>query len=172
VKIRNLELEVSRLLTENLDLRTQIIQLHGELDDVSRNQIVDHVEAVRMQLELKVAEFAGLLTEMGTVGEEPRRRRMNRSLARPTTARPPSAALDLRSGDEKLPTIVEGKHFPRKTLEYVPRPSASFIYNLLTLQGTAISVHFSQMLLVTLPISGHRPEPSSTETRPRWSTRG
>lgn len=114
-------------------MRTQTIQLNAEIYDASSKQVIEDVEAIRTQLELKVAEFAGMLTEMGTIGKRPGRRRMSTSSARHITERPTSAVLDCRSCDEKLPTIVEGKYFPRKTLEYVLGLKASFIDNLLTL---------------------------------------
>lgn len=65
-KIRSLETETTRLLTENIDLREQVIKLQAQLDRRERGKaVIENVEATKRQLEGKVAEMQELLADLG-----------------------------------------------------------------------------------------------------------
>lgn len=65
-KIRSLETETTRLLTENIDLREQVIKLQAQLDRRERGKaVIENVEATKRQLEGKVAEMQELLASLG-----------------------------------------------------------------------------------------------------------
>ncbi|KAI5840680.1 hypothetical protein DFP73DRAFT_171277 [Morchella snyderi] len=65
-KIRSLETETTRLLTENIDLREQVIKLQAQLDRRERGKtVIENVESTKRQLEGKVAEMQELLASLG-----------------------------------------------------------------------------------------------------------
>ncbi|KAG0136549.1 hypothetical protein HOY82DRAFT_667581 [Tuber indicum] len=66
VRIRNLEDETTRLLTENIELREQVIKLQASLDRREKARvIVESVEATKKKLEEKVAELDGIVKGLG-----------------------------------------------------------------------------------------------------------
>lgn len=66
IRIRSLENETTRLLSENIELREQVIKLQASLDRRERSKIVvENVEATKRQLEGKVAEMQELLKSLG-----------------------------------------------------------------------------------------------------------
>ncbi|KAL8702158.1 MAG: hypothetical protein Q9201_004550 [Fulgogasparrea decipioides] len=125
VKIRNLESELSRLLSENIALREQVIKLQFEVDN---NAGLASITAVKGRLEAKLVELGGLVQELGTVQQsaEDRRALRRRSGAKASPRKSPDQK-DWRNGatisevmagaDGRLPPIVEGKYYPRRTLD-------------------------------------------------------
>ncbi|SPQ27667.1 499ede32-eac5-4845-ad66-83321f2d21a2 [Thermothielavioides terrestris] len=126
-KIRRLENDCARLLSENLELRGQILRLEKQLEDNSARRIADHALEVKAKLELQLSEFAALL---GTLGVEPpskRRSSGERTLAKPrpsVATSPPRRrrrdttvdAETLAEQEGRLPPIYENKTYPRATM--------------------------------------------------------
>ncbi|KAL8734366.1 MAG: hypothetical protein Q9166_001564 [cf. Caloplaca sp. 2 TL-2023] len=125
IRIRTLENDISRLLSENIALREQVIKLQFEID----NSVgAGNVSTVKEQLEVKLLELGGLVQELGNVQQsyEDRRARRRRSGVKDSPKRSPEQrnwknALTISevpgSVDGRLPPIVEGKYYPRRTLD-------------------------------------------------------
>ncbi|RPA91263.1 hypothetical protein L873DRAFT_1819745 [Choiromyces venosus 120613-1] len=66
IRIRNLEDETTRLLTENIELREQVIKLQASLDRREKARVVvENVEATKRKLEEKVAELDEIVKGLG-----------------------------------------------------------------------------------------------------------
>lgn len=129
IRIRNLENEVSRLLAENLDLREQILRLQGEAESKSAQKVLEHVNAIKSDLEVKLLDLGALVTSLGDI-PTPKDRKSSKAgkSVRPSPAQSPdqknwknmytlSEAVGSQEG--RLPPILEDKSYPRRTLEYV-----------------------------------------------------
>jgi hypothetical protein len=127
IRIRNLENEVSRLLAENLNLREQILRLETEADSRNSREVVDHVNAIKANLEAKLFELGTLVTALGDI-PPPKKKPCSKGekTVRPSSTQSPdqknwknmctlSEAVGLQDG--KLPPILEDKSYPRRTLE-------------------------------------------------------
>ncbi|KAK4157486.1 hypothetical protein C8A00DRAFT_40198 [Chaetomidium leptoderma] len=126
-KIRRLENDCARLLSENLDLHGQILRLEKQIEDNGARRIADHALEVKAKLEVQLSEFAALL---GSLGEEPPSKRRisdDRILAKPrqSMARSPpqrrrrKTVVDLDALAEqegRLAPIYENKTYPRATM--------------------------------------------------------
>ncbi|KAL8893297.1 MAG: hypothetical protein Q9192_005411 [Flavoplaca navasiana] len=125
IRIRTLESEISRLLSENIALRQQVIKLQYEIDN---NTGLGSINTVKGRLEAKLLELGGLVQELGNVQQsaEDRRALRRRSGAKSS----PKISPDQRNwknvipfsegnggADGRLPPIVEGKYYPRRTLD-------------------------------------------------------
>ena len=130
LRIRNLESEVSRLLSENVSLREQVIKLHYEVEKSTSKSLREGMDSVKSKLEAKLTELGGLIRELGEVqnGAENQRPAKRKSLSRSSPERSPDqknwknvlTLSEVTGGaDGRLPPIVEGKYFPRRTMEYV-----------------------------------------------------
>lgn len=128
LRIRSLESETSRLLSENLALREQVIHLQHERDSDRRRQCLEDVGNVKSKLEEKVAEIRTLVMELESVGSS-QRRSSPRKPVRSSPKRSPDQknwknALTLSEvtggQDGRLPPIVEDKYYPRRTMESEP----------------------------------------------------
>lgn len=128
LRIRTLESEVTRLLSENVSLREQIIKLHYETEKVSGRAVVEGVDIMKGKLEAKLAELGGLIQELGNVQKnvDSQRAQRRRSINRTSPKRSPDQrnwknALTLSEvtggADGRLPPIVEDKYFPRRTMD-------------------------------------------------------
>ena len=104
-----------------------MIRLQFEVDS---HVGLGNISTVKARLEAKLLELGGLVQELGNVqrSTEDRRALRRRSGAKAS----PKTSPDQRSWknalsisevtdgtDGRLPPIVEGKYYPRKTLEYV-----------------------------------------------------
>lgn len=125
LRIRNLESEVSRLLSENLNLREQIIRLQYEINN---NVEADIISTVKGSLEDKLAELGGLVQQLGNLHqstEEHRAARRRSGVKSPAKQSPAhrswknglSTSGFTDGADGRLPPIVEGKYYPRRTLD-------------------------------------------------------
>ncbi|KAI1388787.1 uncharacterized protein F4822DRAFT_257944 [Hypoxylon trugodes] len=65
LKIRTLENECVRLLSENLDLRGQILRLQTELEDNKAQKIADHALEIKEKMEAQLAEWGSMLASLG-----------------------------------------------------------------------------------------------------------
>ncbi|KAK3989861.1 hypothetical protein QBC44DRAFT_381200 [Cladorrhinum sp. PSN332] len=127
-KIRRLENDCACLLSENLDLRGQIIRLEKQLEDNSARRIADHALEIKAKLEEQLADFGALL---GNLGMEPPAKRHSssegRRFSKPrrSSARSPPARKrrdtnvdpeTLAAQEGRLPPIFENKSYPRATM--------------------------------------------------------
>ncbi len=130
LKIRRLENDCARLLSENLDLRGQILRLEKQVEDSSARRIADQALEVKAKLEAQLSEFAALLGGLGV--EPPAKRRSSeerllaknrRSIARsPPQRRRRDTGIDadaLAEQEGRLPPIYENKSYPRATMKSV-----------------------------------------------------
>ncbi|EJT76880.1 hypothetical protein GGTG_06794 [Gaeumannomyces tritici R3-111a-1] len=129
LRIRSLENECARLLSENLDLRGQVLRMEKELENNSASRVADHALEIKARMELQLLEMSSLLECLGL--EPPTKRRSSnreRKMAkpRPSLFRSPPArrqrnpsveeqdALAMQEG--RMPPIHENKSYPRQTL--------------------------------------------------------
>ena len=106
-------------------MRQQVVKLQFEIDSSGG---LDNINAVKGKLEAKLSELGGLLQELGNVQYTAENRR---ALRRRSGAKaPPKKLPDQRNwksgqtvaeamggAEGRLPPIVEGKYYPRRTLE-------------------------------------------------------
>ena len=128
IRIRNLESEVSRLLSENVSLREQIIKLHHEAETSAELVVLESVNNVKGNLEAKLSELGRLVQELGNVQKnvDGQRKQRRKSILRDSPKRSPDQknwknALTLSEvtggADGRLPPILEDKYYPRRTME-------------------------------------------------------
>ncbi|KAL6158378.1 hypothetical protein ACJQWK_03385 [Exserohilum turcicum] len=133
IRIRSLENDCSRLLAENLALREQVLSLHNTVES---RPALDHIDAVKLQLEAKIQELGGLvagLTQMKGGRDKDPGRRQSQLLAkrRSPEERQWRSGLGLQEVENAmLPTITEDKFYPRRTmgadeLQQVPEDAES-----------------------------------------------
>ncbi|KAK4197186.1 putative Shugoshin [Triangularia verruculosa] len=128
-KIRRLENDCACLLSENLELRGQILRLEKQLEDNSARRIADHALEIKAKLEAQLAEFGALLGNLGVEPPAKRHsgadRRFSKS-SRPSTSRTPPAirrrrdtnvdAETLAFQEGRMPPIYENKSYQRATM--------------------------------------------------------
>lgn len=125
VRIRTLEAEQSRLLSENITLREANIHLSHELNKGRSALALENVGNVRHKLELFAAGLGGLLAELADAQTNlPEPVPVHESAKRRSPKSSPSQRwrsgtnlAHLGSDEGRLSPIVEGKHYPRKTLD-------------------------------------------------------
>ena len=125
LRIRSLEAETSRLLSENITLREENIQLKQELEEGRNKRALDNVLGLKAELESKLKELSSLVGDLGTVTKRhietaPKRRRERRLSLRRSPGQKDwknTANLAIIAGDGKLPPILEDKYYPRQTLK-------------------------------------------------------
>ncbi|KAJ4361303.1 hypothetical protein N0V95_002005 [Ascochyta clinopodiicola] len=117
MRIRTLESDCSRLLAENLALRERAMHLQHTVDKHASSLSFDNIDAVKSQLEAKMQELGSLVASLGQPKQSEKRRK-SQQLAR---HRPQERLF--RSGlciqeveDRMMPTIDEGKDYPRRTM--------------------------------------------------------
>ncbi|KAF2740705.1 hypothetical protein EJ04DRAFT_163462 [Polyplosphaeria fusca] len=119
-RIRSLETEVSRLLAENLSLREQVLQLQNALETHTSRPSFENVDSVKDRLESKIQELGALVAELGQLKKsaaEPPCKSQTAATRRSPGERQWRSGLGLREVESAmLPTIVEDKHFPRRTM--------------------------------------------------------
>jgi hypothetical protein len=116
-RIRNLENETSKLLAENLALREHL----GRAQRIS-----ECAEALKEQLQTKMAEFGALINGIGDESLPRRKSQVDRTTAKRSPATSPdrrnwknmcTLGESVKGQEGPLPTILENKYYPRKTLE-------------------------------------------------------
>ena len=139
LRIRNLETEVAKLLNENLALREAVIASQKETERYRRQDgLGAEVVAMKRRLEEKLADVGALVQELGMLPEKASRRRKERSKSgglrssvgeivkspdqrdwrnRQTIAGVLKGGIQSEGEEGRLPPIVEGKLYPRRTLE-------------------------------------------------------
>ncbi|KAF2759449.1 hypothetical protein EJ05DRAFT_474557, partial [Pseudovirgaria hyperparasitica] len=117
VRIRSLEQEISRLLAENLSLREQIIQSQSQLEHYEQGPTIGHLAATRNLLEAKMRELGQIVAGLGSLPT-----RAPRAKPQPVAAKKSPDERNwrnalLQSEECLLPTIMEDKYHPRRTLD-------------------------------------------------------
>ncbi|KAI7266344.1 hypothetical protein KC345_g8216 [Hortaea werneckii] len=118
LRIWSLELEVSRLLSDNLELREKVFRLEGELFTARGKTSSDAVRKVKDALLAKIGELSGVVEGLDEAAAEEQEPQSERSVGKPMMEgqwreRQPLAEL---MRDSQMPTIVEDKLYPRRTL--------------------------------------------------------
>lgn len=115
LRIRSLELEVSKLLAENHGLREDVYRLQREAGSQTASTVVsrikDELQAKLAELDVLVKGLDGAQTEAGLAQESTSGERA--PLQGPWRERQP---LLEAMRDSQMPTILEDKSFPRRTL--------------------------------------------------------
>jgi hypothetical protein len=128
-RIRILENEYARLLSDNLDLRGQVMRLQKELENDTTRRVADQAMELKARMEAKLAELGSMLA---TFGDEPPAKRHSperkkyihaspRSI-RKMAQRKPRENVDqdaLAAQEGRLPPIYENKSVARATMKYV-----------------------------------------------------
>ncbi|KAH9239903.1 hypothetical protein K456DRAFT_47948 [Colletotrichum gloeosporioides 23] len=129
LRIRTIEADFARSLSDNLRLESRIIELEKELEDNNARRIADHALDIRSRLEAQLSECMSVLSSLGQEPPtkrhaSPRGRRSSRAslpLQSPPRRRPPRELMREAGArapeDDKLPTIAENKSYPRATLD-------------------------------------------------------
>ncbi|KAL0940753.1 shugoshin c terminal domain-containing protein [Colletotrichum truncatum] len=129
VRIRNIEADYARSLSDNLRLESRVIELEKELENNNARRIADHALDVRSRLEAQLLECMSVLAGLGQEPPtkrhaSPRGRRSSRASLphqSPPRRRPPRELLKETEGrvqdDGRLPTITENKSYTRATMD-------------------------------------------------------
>lgn len=130
VKIRNLETQISQLVAENCSVRGEVNQLRVALDESRSERRLKNVDEIRNELQGKLREVEALVGGLGEIGKRKSNHRRESEAVRSPQKSPNQKAwrsqqsigdvIDLpqsRQPEGFMPTIVEDKHFPRRTLE-------------------------------------------------------
>ncbi|KAG5968281.1 hypothetical protein E4U58_001923 [Claviceps cyperi] len=73
LRIRELESECALMLSENLELRSRVLELEAQVENNEARRIADHALAIKARLEAQLTEWASLLSGLGL--EPPLKRR-------------------------------------------------------------------------------------------------
>lgn len=122
LKIRSLETEHARLLSENITLREDKIRLNHELSKNRHALALENVGAISHKLQSFAQGLQGLMHELAqaqsTLPEpEPYRQTKRRSPKASPSQRQWRNNFSLADVAGQMPSIVEGKYFPRRTLD-------------------------------------------------------
>ncbi|GAB1313325.1 hypothetical protein MFIFM68171_03535 [Madurella fahalii] len=126
-KIRRLENDCARLLSENLELRGQILRLEKQIEDNSARRIADHALEIKAKLEAQLSEFGSLLGSLGLEPPSKRHSPDSRRISKPRHSIAQSPPQRKRRGtaaeeealaeqEGRLPPIYENKTYPRATM--------------------------------------------------------
>jgi hypothetical protein len=119
------------MLSENFELRGQILQLEKELEDGKAHRIADHALDIKAKLEAQLVEWGSILATLGCEPPAKRLDQRHRRNSKPRTSlnrqSPPRKSLrDVAKDNEarakeqgRLTPILEHKTYPRQTMEYV-----------------------------------------------------
>ncbi|OTB04305.1 hypothetical protein M426DRAFT_320894 [Hypoxylon sp. CI-4A] len=130
LKIRGLENECVRLVSENLDLRGQILRLQTELEDSQAQRIADHALEIKNKMEAQLAEWGTMLASLGhepvskvRSPREPKRAKRSSigriSMSEWKRRETISSMKDLEAAalqEGRMPPIFEDRTCPRETL--------------------------------------------------------
>ncbi|KAJ0125134.1 hypothetical protein J7T55_006478 [Diaporthe amygdali] len=134
LRIRSLESECGRLLSDNLTLNGRILELERELEECRGAQkIADHALEIKTKMEAQLLEWGAMLGGLGVEraakrhapsspeGPTVARRRisMSRSPAARQRPRDSRSSADMAALQEgKLPIIQENTTYPRRTMNH------------------------------------------------------
>ncbi|KAK7980133.1 hypothetical protein PG989_012590 [Apiospora arundinis] len=127
LRIRGLENECARMLSENLDLRGQILRLETELSESRAQRIADHAMEIKEKMEAQLLEWGSMLASLG---HEPMPKHHSPRLSKKAKTR---SSININSSprwrrrnteemewaaqqEGRLPPLWENKSCPRETL--------------------------------------------------------
>jgi hypothetical protein len=100
-----------------------VLQLQNALESRANRPSVEDIDVVKSRLEAKLLEFGSLVAELGQMQEfdsGTRRKSQSAATKRSPEERQWRSGLGLQAVENAmLPTIVEDKYFPRRTMGYV-----------------------------------------------------
>ena len=125
LRIRELENDCACMLSENLELRSRILELEKEAEDNDSRRIADHALAIKHKLESQLTEWGTLLAGLGLeppmkkhsprIRKSTKQQRLSFSSARPSPSQ--RRLRDIARDIEELGHISEHKSYPRRTLK-------------------------------------------------------
>lgn len=124
LRIRELENDCACMLSENLELRSRILELERQVEDNEARRIADHAMVIKEKLESQLTEWGILLAGLGL--EPPMKRhspRIRKSTKHPMSfsANRPSPSQrrlrDIARDIEDLGHISETKSYPRRSMK-------------------------------------------------------
>lgn len=65
LRIRSLENECARMLSENLELRSQILRLETQIQESRAQRIADHALEIKEKMEAQLLEWGSMLASLG-----------------------------------------------------------------------------------------------------------
>lgn len=113
LRIRSLELEVSRLLADNLELRNQVLHLHNEVYTAQKKASNSAALRVKTEMRAKIAALSKIvdaIEDAESVSPPPREKKPIEGNWRERQT------LTELMRDTMMPTISEDKTYPRRTL--------------------------------------------------------
>ncbi|CAG9938801.1 unnamed protein product [Clonostachys rosea f. rosea IK726] len=125
LKIRELENDCACMLSENLQLRSRILELEKQVEDNDARRIADHALAIKAKLESQLTEWGDLIAGLGL---EPPPKRHSPSIRRTSSSRrrtscaygrvsPSQRRLrEVAREIEELGSISEHKSYPRLSM--------------------------------------------------------
>lgn len=160
LRIRSLESECGRLLSENLTLSGRILELEKALEESSgAHRIADHALEIKAKMEAQLIEWGAMVQ---TLGVEPAAKRhastspggTKIARSRKDSTRSPAAKRrprDSRSAEDaarleegRLPAIHENKTYPRRTMRYADMPGGQIEFS------TSANAHGSHTELLAI----------------------
>ncbi|KAF1354892.1 hypothetical protein BDV97DRAFT_344236 [Delphinella strobiligena] len=125
LRIRTLECDVSRLLSENLNLREEILRLQTELSAAQSNLSPSSLACVKEQLEAKLRDFGALISEIGNPRSQDTT--ISKRHIDPSSWRPEIPIAALSSQSNRLSSVFEEQASPGGRLhqENLPVPRFS-----------------------------------------------
>ncbi|KAF2635144.1 hypothetical protein P280DRAFT_200324 [Massarina eburnea CBS 473.64] len=134
IRIRTLENDASRMLSENLSLREQVLHLQNLVEAQSKGPSFENIDTVKEQLEAKLQEFGALVAGLGQLKKDDEGLPQCKSQL---AAKRSPGQRQWRSGlclqeveNAMMPTITEDKSYPRRTM------NADELQNILNDQGS------------------------------------
>lgn len=132
LRVRELEGELSRALSENLLLRGRVLELEQEAEDNETRRIADHAMAIKEKLESQLTEWGNLISGLGLEPPLKRHSPQVRNPPRPrmsfSTNRPSPSQRRLREVAreiEELGHIAENKPHSRRSMKYVAQEKST-----------------------------------------------
>ena len=113
LRIRSLELEVSRLLADNLELRNQVLHLQNEVSSAQKKASTSAARRVKDEMRAKIVALSRIVDGIDDAEEVERPRGEKKPVEGNWRERQTLTEL---MRDTALPTISEDKLYPRRTL--------------------------------------------------------
>lgn len=121
LRIRSLEIEVSRLLQTNLELREELLRARNAEHDARRQSNKEGVRGFKEEMMAKLRELSGIVEGI----EEPKEEKADETAEREKRRMSVLSQMEFRERqslaelmrDCQMPTIDENKMHPRRTLE-------------------------------------------------------
>lgn len=126
LRIRSLELDVARLLSENLSLREKVLHLQSEAHKARVRVADDAIDTLKSGLQQKLEELSGLingLSDLKDIRTDTVQHDATAGMAAPEQQWKERVPLMAAMREHQMPTIVENKSYPRISLETSSSPS-------------------------------------------------